>query len=140
MEPRSLRQIVKTEITTYEMADLVFELLNGSTKVHLNHLLVNGQGSYAAHKAMNEFYDALPDIADSLAEGYQGITETLLTYPTIASLPTMTNAEDCVDYLRELYSKVNRVQEACRYSELKNELDELKSLINSTKYKLIFLK
>lgn len=140
MEPRSLRQIVKTEISTYEFADLVFELLNGSTKVHLNHLLVNGQGSYAAHKAMNAFYDALPDIADSLAEGYQGITETLLVYPTIASLPTMTNAEDCVDYLRELYSKVNRVQEACKYSEIKNELDELKSLINSTKYKLIFLK
>lgn len=140
MEPRSLRQIVNKPSISYKMEDLVFELLNGATKVHLNHLLVNGPGSYAAHKAMNEFYDKVSDIADSLAEGYQGLTESLLTYPTVASLPTLKTAEDCTEYLRELYQNVNKVQEACAFSEIKNELDELKSLINSIKYKLIFLK
>ena len=33
---------------------LVFELLNGVTKVHINHLRVNGPGAYAAHTAMGE--------------------------------------------------------------------------------------
>lgn len=122
------------------MGLLIFELLNGVTKVHLNHLLVTGIGSYAAHTAMGAFYDEVGDLADGIAESYQGLTETLLTYPTSVELPQMKTAEDCVSYLRELYEKVHAVQEACPYSEIKNELDNVKTLINSTKYKLIFLK
>jgi len=32
------------------------------------------------------------------------------------------------------------VHEACGHSEIQNTIDEIKSLINSTKYKLLFLK
>jgi len=142
--PNMLKRTLKAPATqgpsASPMALLVFELLNGVTKVHLNHLLITGIGSYAAHTAMGAFYDEVGDLADAVAESYQGVTETLLTYPTSAEIPQMKTAEDCVNYLRDLYEKVHAVQETCPYSEIKNELDNIKTLINSTKYKLIFLK
>jgi len=119
---------------------LVFELLNGVTKVHINHLRVNGSGAYAAHVAMGAFYDEVGDLADSIAEQYQGVTEKIISYPTTAELPTMSTAEDCLSYMRTLYDMVNEAQDYCTYSEIDNTLDEVKSLINSTKYKLLFLK
>ena len=119
---------------------LVFELLNGVTKVHINHLRVNGPGAYAAHTAMGGFYDEVGGLADDIAEQYQGITEKIITYPTSVELPTMSTAEDCLSYMRTLYDMVNTAQDYCSYSEINNTLDEVKSLINSTKYKLLFLK
>jgi|688.fasta_scaffold1396792_1 DNA-binding ferritin-like protein len=119
---------------------LVFELLNGVTKVHINHLRVNGPGAYAAHTAMGGFYDSVGDLADSIAEQYQGATEKIITYPTSVELPTMSTAEDCLSYMGTLYNMVNDAQDYCSYSEINNTLDEVKSLINSTKYKLLFLK
>lgn len=117
-------------------SQLAFELLNSSTKIHLNHLLVT---SYAAHKAMNEFYDEVKNLADDFVEQYQGVTERLMIFPTSYNFPEMKTAEDCIVYLRTLYVRVNTVQQACSYSEIINLMDEIKSLINSTKYKLIFL-
>lgn len=119
---------------------LVFELLNAVTKVHINHLRVNGPGAFAAHTAMGAFYDEVGDLADSIAEQYQGVTEKIISYPTTAEIPTMSTAEDCLSYMRTLYDMVNEAQDYCTYSEIDNTLDEVKSLINSTKYKLLFLK
>jgi len=119
---------------------LVFELLNGVTKVHINHLRVNGPGAYAAHTAMGAFYDEVGGLADDIAEQYQGVTEKIITYPTSVELPTMSTAEDCLSYMRTVYDMVDEAQASCSYSELNNTLDEVKSLINSTKYKLLFLK
>lgn len=124
----------------YTPATLGFELLQGSTKVHLNHLLITGSGSFAAHKAMNDFYDDVAELADSFIEQYQGASEKLLDFPTSCMFPKMTTAVECVSYLRTLYEGVNIVQKDCPYSEIINTLDEVKTLINSTKYKLIFLK
>jgi DNA-binding ferritin-like protein len=115
-------------------------LMQSRNQAHIYHLQVQGVGSYAAHTAMGAFYDEVGDLVDAVAESYQGVTETLLTYPTSAEIPQMKTAEDCVNYLRDLYEKVHAVQETCPYSEIKNELDNIKTLINSTKYKLIFLK
>ena len=120
-----------------DIATVTFELLNSVTKVHLNHLLTT---SYAAHKAMNEFYDGVGDLADDIVEQYQGLTEKLLTFPTSYVFPLMNTPQECVNYLRILYTQVDACHNDCPYSEIQNILDEVKSLINSTKYKLIFLK
>ena len=137
----SSKRTLKTtsQPATCMYCDLGFELLQGATKVHLNHLLVSGVGSYAAHKAMNEFYDEIADLADDYIEQFQGATEVLMEFPKVYEFPTMKTAKDCVIYLRQLYNKVNMVQSKCEYSEINNTLDVVKSLINSTKYKLIFL-
>jgi hypothetical protein len=115
------------------------ELMNARTSIHKLHLKVKGEGSYAAHKALNELYDALPDHADTLIEGYQGAAEKLLSYKEV-SPRTLDTVADAVNYLRDIYAMVNKLQGMLPYSEIVNNLDLVKDSINSTKYKLLFLK
>ena len=61
-----------------QTAALVVELMNAATSFHKLHLSVTGDGSYAQHKALNEIYDALPELADTIAEGMQGVCEVIL--------------------------------------------------------------
>lgn len=117
---------------------LVVELMDASTKFHILHLTVTGPGSYAAHKALNDLYDALPEHADTIAEGYQGATGTILDYPEVKA-PKLESVKSAIAYIEELYDKISDVQDACTYSEIINDLDAIKSDLNSAKYKLKFL-
>lgn len=122
-----------------QMGALIADFLESVTSVHKAHLKITGPGSYAAHTAMGGFYDEIGDLADGIAESYQGATETLLDIPS-AQQASFTSAAECVNFLNGLYQKVNAMQKVCEHSEIINDLDNVKSLINSTKYKLIFLK
>lgn len=115
------------------------ELMNAAVSFHKLHLKIQGLGSYAGHKALNELYDALPDHADDLAEGFQGASEKLLQYSDTA--PRVVNSvEEALSYLREMKEMINSLQSKMPYSEIVNDLDNVKSTINSIKYKLLFLK
>ncbi len=120
-------------------AACVSELMNAATSIHKLHLKVKGAGSYAAHKALNELYDALPGHADDLAEGYQGASEKLLDYKESAPR-TLNTVEEGIAYLRDMYQMINTLQAKMPYSEIVNSLDTVKDTINSGKYKLLFLK
>ena len=120
-------------------AACVSELMNAATSIHKLHLKVKGTGSYAAHKALNELYDALPGHADDLAEGFQGAAEKLLDYKEVAPR-ALNSVEDALAYIREMTNMVSGLQAKMPYSEIVNELDTVKSTLNSTKYKLLFLK
>ena len=110
-----------------------------TTSMHQLHLKITGPGSYSAHKALNELYDALPDHADSLAEGYQGAAECILSY--VESCPRLlSTVEDGIAYIRELCAIICQLQSIVPYSEIVNDLDTIKSTFNSAKYKLLFLK
>ena len=120
-------------------AACVSELMNAATSIHKLHLKVTGTGSFAAHKALNELYDALPGHADDLAEGYQGAAEKLLSYSEVAPRK-LDSVADALDYIREMAEMVTKLQAKMPYSEIVNDLDTIKSTLNSTKYKLLFLK
>ena len=115
------------------------EMMNAAISFHRLHLKVTGEGSYAAHKALGSFYEGLHDQADTLIEGYQGVTEKLLTY-TNMPIRTLDTTADAVGYLRDMYNVINKLQGMMPYSEIVNNLDLVKDSINSTKYKLLFLK
>jgi DNA-binding ferritin-like protein len=115
------------------------ELMNARTSIHKLHLKVTGEGSFAAHTALNELYDALPGHADTLVEGYQGAAEKILSYTEVPPR-TLDTVADGVSYLRDIYAMVNKLQGMLPYSEIVNNLDLVKDSINSTKYKLLFLK
>jgi len=115
------------------------EMMNAAISFHRLHLKVKGEGSYAAHKALNDFYDGLHGHADTLIEGYQGVAEKLLTY-TDMPIRTLDTVADAVGYLRDMYNTINKLQGMMPYSEIVNNLDLVKDAINSTKYKLLFLK
>lgn len=120
-------------------AACVSELMNAATSFHKLHLKVTGTGSFAAHKALNELYDALPGHADDLAEGFQGAASKLLSYKDVAPRVLDTVA-DAIDYLNEMTSMVTGLQGKMPYSEIVNDLDTIKSTFNSARYKLTFLK
>ena len=117
----------------------VSELMNAATSFHKLHLRVTGLGSFAAHKALNELYDALPGHADDLAEGFQGAAEKLLIYED-CSPRILNSVEESLSYIRDIYQMVNSLQSIMPYSEIVNDLDTIKSTLNSIKYKLLFLK
>jgi len=122
-----------------QVAACVTELMNASTSFHKLHLKVQGLGSFSAHKALNELYDALPGHADNIAEGYQGACEKILEYKDF-SPRILNNVEDALSYLREMKEMIEGLQASIPYSEIVNDLDNVKSTINSIKYKLLFLK
>jgi len=115
------------------------EMMNAAISFHKLHLKIKGDGSYAAHKALGEFYDGLHGHADTLVEGYQGVAEKIISY-TEMPIRTLDTVADGVAYLRDLYNSINKLQGMMPYSEIVNNLDLVKDSINSTKYKLLFLK
>lgn len=120
-------------------AACVSELMNAATSFHKLHLKVKDLGSFSSHKALNELYDALPGHADALAEGFQGAAEKLLTYEDNAPRP-LNSVQEALSYIRDVYQMVTSLQGMMPYSEIVNDLDMIKSTLNSIKYKLLFLK
>jgi DNA-binding ferritin-like protein len=121
------------------VAKAVSEFMNATTSFHKLHLKIKGDGSYSAHKALNKLYDALPNHADDLAEGYQGATESLLSYEDEAPR-CLNSVNEALAYCNELKDMISKLQGMIQYSEINNDLDNVKSTINSIKYKLLFLK
>jgi hypothetical protein len=115
------------------------EMMNAAISFHRLHLKVTGDGSFAAHTALGSFYEGLHGHADTLVEGYQGTAEKILTY-TDMPIRTLDTVADGVAYLRDMYNSINKLQGMMPYSEIVNNLDLVKDSINSTKYKLLFLK
>jgi hypothetical protein len=121
------------------VAACAMELMNARNSFHILHLKVTGEGSYAAHKALNTLYDQIPDFVDTLMEGYQGVAEKIIKCNYVAPR-TLDTVADAVGYLRDMYGMINKLQGMLPYSEIVNNLDLVKDAINSTKYKLLFLK
>jgi DNA-binding ferritin-like protein len=120
-------------------SSLIQELMNAATSFHKLHLQITGEGSYAAHKALNELYDSLPNLADSIAEGYQGACEIILQYQSQGPV-ILSSIEDALNYMRQIKMQINELQKVMHHTEIINLLDTVKDSINSAKYKLIFLK
>lgn len=108
------------------------------TSVHQLHLKITGPGSFSAHKALNEFYDGMPGLVDAVAEQYQGAREKLLDFPAVSPYKC-GSVQEAISHMKELYTEVDQLQKIMPFSEVVNQLDEVKSLIASTKYKLMFL-
>jgi DNA-binding ferritin-like protein len=109
-----------------------------TTSMHQLHLKITGPGSFSAHKALNEFYDGMPDLVDAVAEQYQGAREKLLDFPAVSPYKC-GSVQEAISHMKELYTEVNELQKIMPFSEVVNQLDEVKSLIASTNYNLMLL-
>jgi DNA-binding ferritin-like protein len=52
--------------------EMVSRLLHSQTQVHVFHLGVKGSGSYAAHKALQGYYEGIDALVDGIIESFQG--------------------------------------------------------------------
>ena len=122
------------------VSKLAFDLLNSATIIHIYHLSISGNGSYAAHKALQHYYEDIIEPLDNLVEQYQGMSSKLIKYPTTAEITPLSSISDAVQYLTKLYNQIDILYPNCSHTELLAILDDIKSLINKTRYKLTFLK
>jgi hypothetical protein len=116
--------------------ELLITLLNSATIAHVLHLR---SLSYSEHKALQKFYEGMPDLVDGVIEAWQGKHGALIDYPD--QVVEVSEHRDALEYLVYL----NLVLEEGRYllgdeSEIQNLVDEIAALIDSTIYKLTFLK
>lgn len=108
-------------------------MLHSATNTHFFHWSTD---SYAKHKALAKYYDSIIDLTDTFAESYMGKYGKFTSFPSVYHQP-----KDSIRYMESLQSFVKEArQDLPQDSELQNIIDEIADLINSTAYKLKFLK
>jgi hypothetical protein len=115
--------------STPTIAGLVMQLFHARTNAHVLHLQTK---SYAKHVALNEFYDNIVELTDTLAEATQG-RYGILDYPELPYKPE----SDPIQMIRGLRRYIDENRDAmCDHSELQNLIDEIVAQTDSTLYKL----
>lgn len=122
---------------TDRTAEFVGTMLHSAVITHIMHLSVKGTGSYAKHKALQEYYEEIPELVDTVAESIQGCYGEIITgYPAMYG----SNETDPLTYMLKLRDYVVEArQDMPQESQIQNEIDGIATLIDSTLYKLRFL-
>jgi hypothetical protein len=116
-------------------AKFISTLMSSRTQAHIYHLQTT---SYAAHKALQEYYEEIVDLIDEYVEAYQGKHGIISGY---TGVPTYREDDNFVTYFEGLRVYVERAREGLpQDDELLNVLDDIATLINTTIYKLKILK
>ena len=116
-------------------ADFVGTLFLARDVAHSVHLNTR---SFAKHMALNEFYDAIVDLADKFAEAYQG-RHGMIGPITLMSAKKTGNI---LEFLQDSLADIEKMRyEVCDKSDspLQNIIDEIVGQYLSTQYKLKFL-
>jgi len=109
-------------------------LFAARTQAHVFHLKTK---SFAAHKALEDFYKGIVDLADSYVETYQGNTRKLIG--PIVSYKISNDPRRALGYFISLKKTIGSLK-LPKTGPLKNIQDSIMELIDSTIYKLTFLK
>jgi DNA-binding ferritin-like protein len=129
-----LTEKIKPAMSKATIPQLVSELLESVLIVHKMHLQAKSR-SYAEHQALGEFYDEIGDHADSIYEQFAGQTTTVdIPDAGIYDMNPITYLEKLAKFVEQVHSN------SAEYSHLQNQMDEVKSLIFGTLYKLKYLK
>lgn len=120
-----------------DFAKFISYLMHSRTQAHVYHLQTP---SFAAHKALNDYYDGVIDLIDGLVESYQGRYGILTGYSNFA----LMEYKSC-EAIREYFKALEKTIESSRASlpqdsYIQNQIDEVITLISSTYYKLTYLK
>jgi hypothetical protein len=119
------------------VGQFISTLFSSRTQAHVFHLQTD---SFAAHKALNDYYDEIVGITDGIVESYQGKYGIISGYGNIA-LQEFQNCEGVILYFETLCMYVEKSRQMLpQDTYIQNQIDEVVALINSTIYKLRFLK
>jgi DNA-binding ferritin-like protein len=109
-------------------AKLLSALLHSRTQAHIYHWRTK---SFAAHKALQGYYEAIVPLFDDYAEGYQGRYGLVSGY---TSAPVNQNPMKARAYFQRLLKIVDATK--VKDSYLKNLLDTIRQLVYQTLYLL----
>ena len=116
--------------------EMVSILLHSQTQVHIFHLQTK---SYAEHKALQGYYEGIDALVDGIIESYQGKYDVITQYNSIKNVDYKSN-EQIIKYFKDLDAMVEKNRKGVKESFIQNQIDTVQELINSTVYKLRFLK
>lgn len=117
-----------------QFATLIGTLMQSRNQAHIYHLQTD---SYAAHIALQGYYEGIVGLIDGLTESFQGRYGIVRGYNMAGTLREDT---DYVRYFEALSKFVETTRtQIPQDSFLQNAVDEIVDLIESTKYKLRFL-
>ena len=119
-----------------QFCEMVCKLLHSQTQVHILHLQTT---SYSEHKALQRYYEGIDALVDGLVESYQGKHGLLKNYKTFDMVDYKSN-DQLIKYFKELLDVISDNRDSVKESYLQNQIDTIEELINSTVYKLKFLK
>lgn len=112
---------------------LFLTLRNSATVAHIIHLGAIGDGSYAKHKALNQYYDDIIDVADRFAEAYMGLMDgQRMKFGAVA----FKLESDPIKMLKSIRAEIEAAQVECSDSMIKQILDDAKETVVSTVYLL----
>ena len=118
-----------------QFALFIGTLMQSRNQAHIYHLQTE---SFAQHKALNDYYDEIVDLIDSLVETYQGRYGILRGYKMPGMIKEDGNAPVYFEGLCKFVETIRTSLPQDTY--IQNQIDEVVALIESTKYKLKFLK
>ena len=115
------------------MAMFAATLLHSATNTHFFHWSTD---SFSKHTALGTYYDEIVELTDNLVEAYMGCYNKITTFPSVYHQP-----KEAVKYLESLKNFVDEARKDLpQESQIQNIIDEIAQLIDSTLYKLRFLK
>lgn len=118
-------------------AELVARCLELHEQAEYQHLRAR-DGSYAMHKALEEYVDNIKDLADTFAESYQGVYGLFRGFPEVEceDKAFLEQLKDFRKWIMENRDEIGSSDD----SELQNAIDEIVTLGNRVMYKLRFFK
>jgi len=119
-----------------QFCEMVCKLLHSQTQVHVFHLQTE---SYSEHKALQKYYEGIDALVDGLIESYQGKYDVITQYNSVKNEDYKSN-EQVIKYFKALDSMIEKNRKEVKESFIQNQIDTVQELINSTVYKLRFLK
>lgn len=126
----------ESEGSNDQFCEIICKLLHSQTQVHILHLQTT---SYSEHKALQGYYEGIDGLVDGLVESYQGKHGLLKNYKTFDMVDYKSN-DQLLKYFKELLEIISDNRDSVKESYLQNQIDTIEELINSTLYKLKFLK
>lgn len=118
-----------------ELAKFIATLMASRNQAHVFHLQTP---SFAAHKALDDYYSGIVDLIDSYAEMAQGRYGIITGYSAVTL--QLFEDDNPIKYFTGLLKFVDAFRKNLpQDGELNNTVDEISGLISSTLYKLKFL-
>ena len=114
------------------MEDLISILFHSRTQAHAFHLATD---SYAQHVALQKYYDGIVDLADGIAESWQG-KYGKLTLKGVSGLEPYSDVEGCIAYFEKVLKLVAEKRKPIKESYIQNQIDTVEQLLYSTIYLL----
>ncbi len=129
------RSLAKGTINKPKYGGMLMELLHSATNTHIMHLQTR---NYATHIALGEYYAAIDGLVDTLIEAIQGKYGIIKGYPMGNSFNQNMKPVAYLQHLHDMFAKER--SKLPQDSEIVNIADTIAEQIDSTLYKLRFLK